>query len=436
MIPEYRELCGGGRLTVITTDRFKTELMTLGVELPHTTDSIIKANLLASVLKRGCTRYPGIAELSRRLDDLYDANIGTMVTSTRGRLSMGFSCECLDKSYIPTHEDLLSGTLDTLSCMATEPLTDGSGTLCADIVESEKKLLCDRIGATENNPRALSYDLCSRELFKGEPAGESLVGRSPDVSAVTPSELTDFFSSYLSSSRPIFVYVGSRSADEVASLITKKLGFFGGTSEIVATENPYIRSESARPISIEREMAVKQGKLTMGFRSGITAKDDDICAAVIMSEIFGGSPASKLFKNVREAKSLCYDCSSFLNIFSGAMFVRSGIRNEDLDTVTEEILAQFDSIVAGKISNTELECAIKANMFAYAQLSDSAYSLESFYRNRSLFGITETPSELAERISRVTKEDVIRVASSFDTRVRAFVRGTLSEAEVDYDDEE
>ena len=68
----------------------------------------------------------------------------------------------------------------------------------------------------------------------------------------------------------------------------------------------------------------------------------------LMSALFGGTPHSKLFLNVREKLSLCYYCSSSYDRHKGIVMVQSGVEQKNIEKAREEILRQSGS--AGVIS--------------------------------------------------------------------------------------
>lgn len=422
MIP-IRMPAGKGTLLAIKTDKFKTELLTLTLPLPMEQRTQRLSTLLFSILRRGCSAYPDIASLSRRLDDLYDANISTMVTPTGENISAGFACECLDNSYVNEETDLLAGTLDTLRKMLFEPLLDSEGNFPEKTLELEKRNLCDAIRTSDNDPRIHSFQLCRGLMFEGEPYGKRSSGTEADVMAVNGRELAEFHREYLHLSAPTYIYVGSRCAEDVASLIEDYFGDFGGEKKEL--NKTILKSAAASMRSVEEEMSVLQGKLTIGMRADIGANDRDMYASILVNDIFGGSPSSKLFRNVREKKSLCYSCASSFDFVKGALFVRSGISNENKEIVIEEILSQFEEIKRGNISDYEFECSKRSIENYYRQASDSAYSLESFYRSRFISGIDVTIGGALEEIGKVTKADVVRAANRFGVDTCAFVRGTL-----------
>ncbi len=431
MIP-VRINAGKGDLLAVKTDKFKIELLTLCMTFPVSPRKRGLCSLLFSTLKRGCVPYPDIASLSRRLDDLYDANITTMMNPIGDSISAGFFCECLAKGCAVGDEDLLCGTLDTLRKMLYEPLLDQEGNFREKTLEIEKKNLCDSVRASENDPKYRVAALCREVMFEGETSGLPHYESIEKIMEITPQDITEFHKEYLNLSRPLFVYVGSRDADEVKKLIEHYFPDLGG--EATEFSRPGIKKAPEKMRMAEEEMAVLQGKLTMGFRADIGANDRDRYAVMLLNEIFGGSPASKLFKNVREKQSLCYSCSSLYNYNKGAIFVQSGISNENKDRVVGEILAQFDDIKNGDISDYELNCAKRSIVNSIKQSSDSPYSIEHFYRARIISGISEEPHEIISVINELEASDVAKAAGRFDADTCAFIRGTL-EDEGGYDEE-
>ena len=78
---------------------------------------------------------------------------------------------------------------------------------------------------------------------------------------------------------------------------------------------------------VSEKMEVAQSKLVLGFRTGkIQAEEKP--AFKLMAAIFGGTPHSKLFLNVREKLSLCYYCAARCNINKGFLLVESGVETQ------------------------------------------------------------------------------------------------------------
>lgn len=112
------------------------------------------------------------------------------------------------------------------------------------------------------------------------------------------------------------------------------------------------------PRLFTESMDVTQGKLALGFRTGGGCIwSEDYPALLVCNAVYGGTPTSKLFLNVREKLSLCYFASSMLEKFKGIMMVSSGIEFQNYEKAKDEILAQLENCRGGNIEAWELEGA-------------------------------------------------------------------------------
>lgn len=94
----------------------------------------------------------------------------------------------------------------------------------------------------------------------------------------------------------------------------------------------------------EEKLDVNQCKMVMAFKS----HNKDTYAMKLMNTIFGGTPFSKLFLNVREKLSLCYYCAAGYNQLKGTVFVDCGIEEENIQKTENEILNQLEGNKKGK----------------------------------------------------------------------------------------
>ena len=150
---------------------------------------------------------------------------------------------------------------------------------------------------------------------------------------------------------------------------------------------------------------------------------------MMLSEIFGASPASKLFMNVREKMSLCYYCASSYHRYSGILTVHSGIETKNRDLAEQAILAQLQDIRDGKISDAEFHATKKSLENSYRQLYDNPFELQSFYGTRELFALDETIEAACLALSRVTIDEIINLARRVICDTVFFVEGVGKDTE-------
>ena len=77
------------------------------------------------------------------------------------------------------------------------------------------------------------------------------------------------------------------------------------------------------------------------MRCGTEPVGDEFYAITLASCIFGGSPFSKLFANVREKLSLAYYAVARYSRFKSVMMISSGIQTENFKAAYDEIMLQF-----------------------------------------------------------------------------------------------
>ena len=171
-------------------------------------------------------------------------------------------------------------------------------------------------------------------------------------------------------------------------------------------------------------MDVTQGKLALGFRTGgLTAASPEFPALLVMNAVYGGTPTSKLFLNVREKLSLCYYASSMLEKFSGLMVVSSGIEFDKYETAQGEILAQLEKCRAGTIEEWELMGARQSVISALRTTMDAQGRLEEHWLGQAVAGLTEGPDELALRVEAVTMDQVVAAARRLELDTVYFLKG-------------
>lgn len=185
-----------------------------------------------------------------------------------------------------------------------------------------------------------------------------------------------------------------------------------------------IRAEAGPIRRITEELPVEQGKLVMGFRTGITPADPDYAALLVANEMFGGSPTGKLFLHVREKLSLCYYCSSHPDVTKGLLYVSSGVANENRERTEVEVLRQLDAICQGDFSEEEFETAKRGLLTEMRAFYDSPMQMELYYLSRRIGGCDVSPEEKTAQLLAVTREDAIRAAKRIRPDTIYFLKAT------------
>ncbi|MEG2144104.1 MAG: insulinase family protein, partial [Oscillospiraceae bacterium] len=187
---------------------------------------------------------------------------------------------------------------------------------------------------------------------------------------------------------------------------------FGGISRLPHPLTKYANIFPQEKESFNSEtMEVSQAKLVMAFRPTRVLSQREQNSMRVMSALFGGTPASKLFLNVREKLSLCYYCSASYNPLTSLMVVDSGVENENAGEAQKQILVELDKIRHGDFTEDEIDKTKKLMINALNTIEDSPQSMEDWYLRGGIEGVTCSPTQRIQNILAVTAEEIAAIAN-------------------------
>ncbi|MGM9520914.1 MAG: EF-P 5-aminopentanol modification-associated protein YfmF [Oscillospiraceae bacterium] len=406
-----KRIMRGVNLTCVNAIKFKTGCIsvTLMTRLDKKTASMNA--VLPYVLRRGTAGCPDMEALSAVLDDLYGARIVPVVRKKGEVQCIGFYADFPDDAFVPGTGNILEKTAKLMGEMLLSPATSG-GRLKAEYVDSERRNLMDDIRAEINDKRLYAARRLTEHMFKGESYGVGKLGTLADASKISVQTLTKHYKELIASSAIEIFYCGAEEPEKVEHIMREALAALPrvGDCEIPQTAVS-TKNWEAQPRYFSEKLDVTQGKLVMGYRLGEAMKNPNHAAFMVFNAVFGGAATSKLFMNVREKLSLCYEISSGLDRHKGVMVVSSGIEFSKYDEALSEITKQLEAVKNGELEDWELDGAKKAVMTAIYSSIDEPVGLESMYLDRTMLGLTAKPSELAALVSEVTAQDVAEIAS-------------------------
>lgn len=429
MITKSIIIADGVKLNYIETDKFKTNYFSFNFITKLSKDEASYNSLIPLILMRGCRTYPSQADINKRLQYLYSGEIGARNDKFGEYQIFGLRANMLDNRYCQG-TDVTKDTIDLLCDMIFDPyLVDGA--FDNGYTKGEKINLIDIVESEINNKTKYSMKRIKEEMCKNEVFGLSKYGTIQQIKEITCKSL---YKAYLETLKvcPIEIYfVGKCDLESLEKSLKSRFVNIDRCVKAIETEKTVKKADKVKQIVDEEN--VKQGKLCLGFRTGYDSKENKYYLLQLFNEVFGGSPTSKLFMNVREKMSLCYFCRSIVNQRNGVMIVASGIEFENKEIAEKAILDQLNAIKEGNISEAEFESARKSIRNGYMQIYDSADSMEIWTFFRSLCGSYVTPMSECERVEKATIEDIKEVAKKMTLDTVYFLKGKSTEVKNGWD---
>ncbi len=391
----------------IIDKRYKTNRISVSLVLPLQKQTASLHALIPSLLRKGTRSCPDFTEFNKRLSMLYGAYLGYGVSAIGDCQVMTLSASVIDDAYSLEGEPLLQQISLLLADTLLDPALE-NGVFRTEDVRLEKQSLIDLIESEINEKRHYALNRAIEILCAGEPAGISKHGYVEDVEAITPESVTAAYRKLIETARIEIIFVGCGDPTSAAESFraafqaVKRTPVSFDTLSIKATVDT-IKEETDR-------MSVNQSKLVLGFRTGTAPTDERLNALRLMIALYGGTPSSKLFLNVREKLSLCYYCAARPNVSKGIAFVDCGVEHDNIEKAKNEILHQLDQLRAGAFTDEDLRFARLSMVNSFRSAGDSAASIEGWYLSQLLYGTERSPEMEAEAINAVSREDVIAAA--------------------------
>ena len=290
-----------------------------------------------------------------------------------------------------------------------------------DVVAEERRM------RTDSNPIGRAIEQFQAAAFTAHSYGQPTIGWPSDLRAFSATDAANFYERYYVPSNMVVAIVGDVSASEVLPLADRYFGRLAARVPPgpVRTEEPPQRAErqvtlkdAAQPFYIE------------GYHKG-NAQDPDDAVYDVISDLLSEGRTSRLYRSLVRDKRIAAGAGGFggfpgnkyPNLFVIYAFptpghtpdeVKDAIRFEIERLKTEDVSAEDLQMV-----KTRAKADLIRNLDSNAGLAGQLAFFETRYGDwRELF-------RQVERIDKVTKEDIRRVAS------RTFVEGNRTTTRIE-----
>lgn len=397
----------GIRIYNIKSNKFKTNTINVFFQDDLNKNSVALNALFPSVLRRGCKDLPTIKDINLYLEELYGAVFDCDIVKKGEKQIIHFYFEYLSDKYTQDGQNNFEKAIEFLLNIIFNPVLQ-DGIFNKQYVEQEKNNLIMLVEGRTNDKVQYALDKCYELMCKDEPFGLYEYGTVTQIKNITTAELYTHYKEKVCT-LPIDIFITGELNDSDIEYLKGRLKSINRSAQ-KALSTSIVKKFIDKVSYFEDKMDVNQAKLSLGFRTNITAKEDDYYALLVYNGILGGGMHSKLFQNVREKAGLAYYVFAGLEKFKGLMIIASGIDIKERDHAKELIIEQLDEIQAGNITDYEFDATIKSIETGIMSLKDSQLQIVDFYLSQLVVGTHDTMEDLLAKIKHVTKQDVINVS--------------------------
>lgn len=384
-------------LTVLVLEQHKLPMVnfTLWIEtgaLSDPKDMPGLAGFTAEMLKEGTTHRTS-AQLASDVD-----NIGATLTATA--------------PFGSTHSSVTASGLAPSANQILELMSDAvlNPTFPSDELEKFKQRQLSQLEQERSEPFSLGVEKFRQAVYQNSPASVALP-TAESIKAATPERLKEFHDRYYVPSNAILGVVGDVKQDEVMELVRKQFGDWKGSPVSKPDWSQLPQPSSTKIYLVDRPDSVQTNILAGDY--GARRSDADYPALMVMNQVLGGGPQSRLFLNLREEHGYTYGAYSRTgdDKYREAWMANTEVRNAVTDGSMEQLMAEFKRIREQKVPESEL------NEARHAIVAHFALSLEQPQQLLSDWMIVQSeglpmdywdryPAEVAD-----TKQDAVQAAA-------------------------
>jgi len=366
------------------------------------------SHFLEHMCFKGTEKYPTAAAISVELD-----KIGSQSNAMTGR-----ECTYYYAKAHPAHFDRI---VDVISDIYLHSVFDPKE------IEKEKGVIIEEINMYEDLPHRTVHDVFMEALYDSQPAGWNETGTKETVSGMTQKDFVEYHSKHYVGSGTTVVVAGN--FDE--SVLQEKIQHaFADISMAPKSGKAPVFERQAEPVIRIKYKETDQTHIMLGVRS-YDANNENNYPLKVLSTALGDGMSSRLFQKLREEMGVGYYIRSGVDEYTdhGYMAISVGVDNKRVAEVVSAIMSELKHFVEKPIPDDELQKSkdyLIGNMYLGLESSDS---LAEYYAMQDI--VTKdlvTPDQFAEKIRKVTAEEIQRVAKEImrDERLNLAIVGNIA----------
>ena len=385
------------KIKKIETKKFKTNVYALYLTIPLTKENVTYNALIPTVLKRGCEKYNNQLEISKKLEEMYDATFGIGITKVGNNEVLKFYLESLNNNYLPNNEDLSKTSIEMLLNIVMKPYLV-NGKFDDDYVEQEKENLKKVIESRKDNKDTYATNRLLEEMFKEEPYGLYKFGNIDEIDNITSEKLYKKYQELIKNSEKYLYIVG-----DVENLNIESYNI--DEKEITISKEFPVKISEKENI-VKEQMDVTQGKLVIGLNTPNNKQE----VIALYNTILGKGANSKLFLNVREKEGLAYSAGSTYLKRNNAIIISTGIEVSKYNKAVEVIKKQLKDMENGNITEKEMKDAKQFINAGLNLINESSENMIEYRFDKDLYNEEIDIEKYRKEIEEIKKEDIVKVA--------------------------
>lgn len=293
--------------------------------------------------------------------------------------------------------------------------------------EQEKGAVISELNGNEDGAWDLEFKAMLALLWpKNSPYSHPIIGQREHVEGATAEIIKRHYDKWYHPNNASLIVVGGFDPDEAMKKIKELFGSIP-KGELPPRKKPTFHPERKEPIRKEFVSKFDVPRLLIGFNTVAVGTPEDPILDVIQ-EILAGGKTSRLYRKLVEDERIASEVSAgnYAGRYPGWFAVNVELLlGKDRKKAEELTFAELEKLAAQPVSDAELNRARRKILASFIFSRESVHSLANTIARTSTYpngeDVAKTLQEYLDRVLKVSKDDIQRIAKQYFVRKQAAV---------------
>lgn len=275
-------------------------------------------------------------------------------------------------------------------------------------IERERNVILEEMKRYEDEPANKVEEAYHALLYPNTKLGMRIIGEEASLRTVGANELRNFHTQWYAPERIVVILAGQLSTYS-AQITERVTEWFGDLPKKKTGDREVVTPSQATPqLAVVTKRDAAQAHLIIGLRA-YKRDSEDRFAWGLFNLIMGVSFTSRLFKEIREKRGLCYHVRSGSSAYHdvGSWDIYAGVATEKVGEAIKAIIEELVKAKVHGVTEDELAVARKRLKTMLAFRSEDPEFWTEWYGRAEVFGMNlMTLEDYIKKIDAVTKEDI------------------------------
>ncbi len=288
-------------------------------------------------------------------------------------------------------------------------------------VEKERDVIIEEMKRYEDEPSAKVNEVFHEIMYPKTKLGRRIIGTADSLHGQASKELSMYHEKWYAPERmvvvlagglkgPYFVpHTGTSRGEPYSEVIQTAQEWFGSLPAKKTGDIEVVMDSQTEPrLEVVTKPDAQQAHMTLGLRT-FNRSSDERFDWNVFNILFGISFSSRLFKEVREKRGLCYHIRSSSDAWAdvGYWSIYAGVGTDKVEEATKAIIHELSKAVQGGVTEDEVMVSKKRLKTLMAFKGEDPEFMTEFYGRQELFGEPIlTIDEYLAKIESVTVESI------------------------------